>query len=256
VPEISRYKPSEAVEIAKKTTRGFLNFSTVGIRCLNNESMGLALLSGRGVVGQYSEFPDQSASIRMTIASATAIDEQSTDNFKLLLEPEATSREPFFAISIDRASAILQIPVYRKMEIKIAPYVLRIPLKFIKSLVKLFPSAEDLRMLQIDSDDPEDDTPEDMPPETLDAENPRNMFFQEFFFCPFQATLHVRRKDRGFAAEFNALSVQFKGIHIYDLHGTRQQLTKFVKTQFKKALWKSIPAMVLSKLRKQKTKEQ
>jgi hypothetical protein len=171
-----------------------------------------------------------------------------------LLESEGLSRDPFLAISIDQAASILQFPVYRKIDIKIAPYLLRIPLKFIKSLIKLFPTADDLRMLQIDSDDPVDASEnEEMPPETLDAENPRNMFCQEFLFNPFQATLHVRRKDRGWASEFNAVSFQFKGIHIYDFHGTKGQLTTYVKSHLTRSLWRSIPAMVLSKLRKPKS---
>jgi hypothetical protein len=125
------------------------------------------------------------------------------------------------AISLDRPQTTMKCPVYRKIELTVAPDILNLPLKFIKSLIKLFPTADDLRILTLDTDDTgEDIQGDDVLAEKVDTEShEQNIFCQEFIFNQFDAQLSLRRKEKGLLAEFNNLALHYKGIHVYDVSG-------------------------------------
>jgi hypothetical protein len=117
----------------------------------------------------------------------------------------------------------------------------------------LFPTAGDLKMLNIDPDEQIDEELEvigEAPETDTDC-----IFCQEFLFSPFQAVLNLRRKEKGVFSELNDLAFQDKGIHIYDFHGTRGQLTTYIKTNLKRGLLKALPVMLLRKKRRAKPGE-
>jgi hypothetical protein len=247
VPEFTRYAPVSHEPHQPRTVRAKCDIALLTIRVINNEAMVLAVVTGRGVAADHSALPDGSANLNINIATMSIVDEQSNDEFRNLLECQS-SHDDFCVVSLDRAPEMMKRPVYRKIEFHIAPCVIRIPLKFIKSLIKLFPTAGDLKMLVIDPDEQIDEEPEVIgeAPET----DTNCIFCQEFLFSPFQAVLNLRRKEKGVFSEINDLTFQYKGIHIYDFHGTREQLTTYVKTHLKRGLLKALPVMLLRKKRR------
>jgi hypothetical protein len=247
VPDFSRYTPASRGFKTPRTLRASAHIAGLIVRILNNEAMFLAVRTGKGVAAEYSSLTDRSGSMKVTIATLSAVDEQSTGGFRNLLECP-TSPGAFLVALVDRVAAIIKQPVYRKIECALAPFQIRIPLKFIQSLTKLFPTARDLRMLNIDTDEQLDEEGEVLG-DTETEDEAKCIFCQEFVFRPFHAVLNLRRKEKGVFSEFNDLAFQYKGIHVYNFHGTQGQLTSYAKRNLKLSLLKALPAMLLRKKR-------
>jgi hypothetical protein len=198
-------------------------------------------------------YPDKSGTMDAVVTSVIAIDEQANDQFRNVLE-SACPGVPWLHVSMERAPRMMKSPVYKTIEFDVQPFVLRIPLKFVKSLIKIFPSADDLRIFNLEVDEGLDEMKLDELAVKADQKNPKENFFcEEFVFKPFQAELNLRRKEKGVFSEFCNLPFNYKGIREYDLYGTRDNLKSFLKKHLKRTALKALPSMLFKRKRKLKT---
>jgi hypothetical protein len=86
--------------------------------------------------------------------------------------------------------------------------------------------------------------------ETVPKGDDNAMVIREFIIHPFFAELNLRRKDSGLFREFLQRPFNYSGFHFYDIVGTREELTLFVKKNLRWAVIRALPALVFRKNRR------
>lgn len=246
IPEMSKYKYSEHLpkrDTIAHATRRMIEFSNTRLRITNNDDM--LLLSGqtKSLLIDTETRPDGSASLAIKLLSAKINDESSTGVFHEMLESCGSEKEPFLNVQVVRAATMMKCPVYKAITISLSNFIIRIHLKSMKTLIKLFPTAEDLQLLDLDAEENMDEEPVEIEDQKDDPET--LMFCQEFVFKPFYAELSVKRKSRGVFKEFCGLPFKYKGITFCDLYGSKKRLTRFMKRHIKVTAIKAIPSMIV-----------
>ena len=94
---------------------------------------------------------DKSASYDLNLQSFSAIDELSEQPYKDMFK--TTTNKTLVTLKIKRARHIMKRPVVERIEGHIEPFILSISIPFIKELVSIFPSVEELKTLDLDNDD-------------------------------------------------------------------------------------------------------
>lgn len=188
---------------------------------------------------------DKSQTTSFTIKSLNSILEIVNDKFRNLFE---TTKTPLFKMYIDKTSTIMKCPVIKILEVQVSTFNLRIPIPFIKQLIKIFPSAESFKVFDLDSMADDDDTPSIIENKIDDSEASNAMFCQEFIFHQFCSSLSIRRKEQGGAfSDFLDRPFQYQGLHFFDVFGTQDQLLTFVKKNLKWTVLKTFTKLVFSK---------
>lgn len=163
----------------------------------------------------------------------------------------------FFQINMVKERKLMKCPVYKKIEVAVQPFVIRIPVPLIKKLIKIFPTVELLQLFAFDNE--MDDFNEDFNEDIFNKEHemPSNdsnaVFIQEFRIYPFNAELNLRRKDSGAFKEFSKRALNYKGLHLFDIFGSKEQIVLFVKKNVKWAAIKALPSLVFRNNRKVST---
>jgi hypothetical protein len=240
-----------------RTRRGRFDVDSLTMRIINNESMVLALLTSQKITASYLSCPDNSGLVRVTVLRLRVVDEQAGPNDKLRTIVERWSKDPIMDMSFERAPTSMKYPVYSKIELTFAPTILSLPLKFISSLIKLFPTANDLRILTLDPDDPGEEVQgEDvMGYKDRDEDDEQKIFCQEFIFNAFEAEFNLRRKEKGLWSELTNLNLGYKGVQVRDIFGTPERLKAFAKRQFRSALRQTAARMLFRKKRRSATSD-
>ena len=209
----------------------------------------------------YLANTDKSAVINFSIASLNAVDELSEDNFKQMFK--STTEHELIEIKIKRAKHIMKRPVIERIEGKVSSFILAISIPFIKTLIAIFPSAKDLKALDIDNDEDEQNAklatnapPDDLSESSISDADQINGDGEGVFFCrelivhPCAAEFSLRRKDQGAFSEFIDRPFNYPGLHMYDIFGTKNQLISFLKKNLKWTVIKALPNFLLGKGKK------
>ncbi|KAH0794891.1 hypothetical protein GPJ56_001168 [Histomonas meleagridis] len=261
IPEFSKYRnnsesnqnegaPSkQPLQRHQKVT---VDVKAAVLRLIQNESYVLVFSQINNVSGEMSKLPDSSSAINLIISSILIRNDHGTDDFKVILEKSQKTTNPFLKVCIQQAPRIMKAPVFEKVEFVFSPFILRLSLVFIKDLIKVFPSNDDLKLL-LYFEDNEDEAP---PSEEISLKQPEvvvgdSYFFREFAFVPFSALISVKRKNHGMFSEFRDRPFDYKGIHLYDTFGTPDRLSNFVKKHLIWAIIKAIPHALLRKKKSQ-----
>lgn len=196
---------------------------------------------------------DNSAVINFQLQSFSAIDDTSLNPFREIFS--CTSEQMLVDLRMKRAKRIMKRPVFERIKCKIAPFSAAISMPFIKNLIAIFPSADELRALDIDQDDIDENQDSSMqdgiPPPNIEAAESEGAFFcREFILHQFSANLNFRRKETGTFKEFLDRSFTYQGLHMYDIFGTKNQLMAYIKKNLKWTLIKALPGFILSKGKK------
>ncbi|EAY16573.1 hypothetical protein TVAG_434100 [Trichomonas vaginalis G3] len=205
---------------------------------------------------------DDSAVINFSLNNLSAKDETQQDAFKDIFS--CTSEQIFVDLRMKRAKRIMKRAVFERIKCKIAPFSASLSMPFIKNLIAIFPSADDLRALDIDQDDIEESPNEanqisegGIPSPAIDDSVTEGAFFcREFILHPISANLNFRRKETGSFKEFLDRSFTYQGLHMYDIFGTKRQLTGYIKKNLKWTLIKALPGFILSKGKKAQQQNQ
>ena len=167
-------------------------------------------------------------------------------------------KEPLIALSIDKIEQTGKIPVFSKMELRVLPFIIRIPMRLKQELKTFFPSSSSKFQLQdiVDDSDETESTDEEVPIQEEDdpfgqsSAAPDAIFVRKFEIHPFTAVVSIRRDKQGkMLRDFVNRPFGYKGMRLYDVHGTKAQIFTFVKDQFKMAAWSEGPKMFLFKIR-------
>lgn len=206
---------------------------------------------------------DGSQRISISLKQAIALNENANDEFRTIFDSSGKSQDGFISVLISKTKNMMKYPVFDQIILKLSPFVVRIPFKFVKDLMVFFPSADDLKILDFDADD-DGVTIETEPIEPqiieddiqIDQNASENaIFIREFYFYPFKSSLSLRRKVGGKVFnEFLDRPFDYSGLHMFNVFGTKEQLSAFVKRNLKWAVIKALPSFIFKK-RSNSTKE-
>lgn len=238
-----------------------LNITSVALHLLHapgpEQDRPLLSLYAQDITGKMYKQPEKGTSITGHLRALSIVNDPETDVFRDIFQtPER--KEPLLALSVNKIEKTGKIPVFAKMELRILPFIIRIPMRLKNELRVFFPSSSDKFRLQdiVDDSDETESTDEHTPMQEEDdpfgpsSAAPDAIFVREFVIHPFSAAVSIRRDKQGkMLRDFVNRPFGYKGMRLYDVHGTKGQLFSFVKDQFKMAAWSEGPKMLLFKIR-------
>jgi len=250
-------------EKAQKFKCMHANIKTLLLNVRNQENRILVNSEASLFSFKFKSSPNGEMVLSTVIKSISVKDETCSLPFRDIFVPMSQTEQPILSFFAKKASNVMKCPVYEKIDIKLSPFILSISMPFIKHLISVFPSAEDLRALDLDTDDAFESPDNVSSYENINdsiQQNPTDIdkavFCQEFIFHPFRSELNFRRKDQGVFSEFIGKPFEYKGLHFYDIYGSRKQITTYMKKNLKWTAIKALPSFLLGKSRASSTQQQ
>ncbi|OHS99616.1 hypothetical protein TRFO_33877 [Tritrichomonas foetus] len=223
----------------------------------------------------YKSSPSGAENINAFSHYLTIVHNKGKDIFKKMFETSPTNENPIIKFEMNKTRKLMKCPVFEKIEFLIEPFTLRVPIPLIKKLLKIFPTAESLKMFTLEDEDldiennngennienieafSEEEITRNLK-ETLEIgendfknRNENSIFIQEFIISPFIAELNIRRKSKGAFREFLERPFNYKGLHFYDVVGTQEKLTFLVKKNLKWTAIKALPSLMFRKRKRE-----
>lgn len=221
----------------------------------DNTPLAMAVVTGFDLT--HIATGDGAEDTKMTLLNLQFTDETSKDEFHEVFN-SIPSAEPAFKMLIKQRKKSMKCPVYNIISFGLQPFKLRISLKFIDDMIKLYPSASDLNIFDFDQAEFADREKEKEKNEMLNTKSKQIYiaqmsntddqilgFYRKVNIDPFSATMSYLGLPESFIHELHDWQLNFGKIELLDLFGTKEQLKEALLKEVKWTLIKTLTKMAL-----------
>lgn len=151
-------------------------------------------------------------------------------------------------LQLNKTRPLMRCPVFDRIDITLAPFVIALDIKFIMQIAGFFKSTEDIHVLDFSEEEIDKIQAEELIQTVDTTKEDSNVFFCRMFrFNPIDAGLNIRFPRDGVLSEFLNRPFQFSGLSLEDIFGTKQQVVNLLKKNIKWAAIKALPKFFFKK---------
>ena len=171
------------------------------------------------------------------------------DAFHSIFKCSESNDQPIFDFQLNQTRPLMRCPVFDRIEITMAPFIVGIDIEFFIKVSDFFKSTDEMHVLDFDEEDLDQiQANTEIVPDVNTAKEDSNLFFCRLFrFNPIDAGLNIRFPKDGMFGEFLNRPFQFNGLNMEDIFGTKQQIIALLKKNLKWTALKALPKFLFKK---------
>ncbi|EAY00042.1 hypothetical protein TVAG_345900 [Trichomonas vaginalis G3] len=221
---------------------------------MKSDNSTLCMMIATGLDFTHIKGQDGSEDTKFKLTNLQVTDETTKDGFHEVFNSIPSDKEQF-KMTILKRKDTMKCPVYNAISFQMQPFVLRISLRFIDDLIKLYPSMSDFNIFDFDQQEFSEAEKEREKGDKgksliLTAPVDENSdqilgFYRKIVIEPFGASMSYQGYPESFIHELHDWQVNISKIELQDLFGTKEQLRKIVLRELKWVLIKTLTKMAL-----------
>ncbi|EAY02690.1 hypothetical protein TVAG_406670 [Trichomonas vaginalis G3] len=221
------------------------------LECLNVELLKqtrnpLITAKLQGICFDAKRIEDMSEAIKISFRKIEAERNDAIDVFHNIFKSNEGS-QPIFNFVLNQTRPLMRCPVFDRIDVTLAPFLISIDIAFFMEIVEFFKSTDEMHVLEFDEEEIESTQPVEL--QKVDTQqNDSNLFFCRMFrFNPIDASLNIRFPRESVFAEFTNRPFVFNGLFLEDIFGTKQQIIALLKKNLKWTVIKALPKLIFKK---------
>lgn len=202
----------------------------------------------QGICFDGKRIEDMSEAFKISFRKIDAERNEAIDAFHTIFKSNE-GNQPIFNFVLNQTRPLMRCPVFDRIDVTMAPFLISIDIAFFLEIVEFFKSTDDMHVLDFDEEEIES-TPQPVELQSVDAskQDDANLFFCRMFrFNPIDASLNIRFPRESVFAEFTNRPFVFAGLFLEDIFGTKQQIIALLKKNMKWTVIKALPKFFFKK---------